>query len=139
MFTITGLMMGREEKGNFMGFSGENLRKHWLILQSMCRNFRSKLHQKTVVKKPLILWELSGQISFEMDQFCISAFFNIFLNRDHYFLFQQQYMHSRNSKAFNITASAQFFCNNHNLCPVVLGRCFLVEVGNFQDKFAHLH
>ena len=39
-------------------------------------------------------------------------------------------------KAFNITASAQFFRNIIRL--VVSGRCLHVSVTKFQDKFASL-
>ena len=55
--------------------------------------FRANLAGKHSVKKWRILQLFSGQISLEIDRFCPdqTSVFNVFSNRGHHLLFQQQY------------------------------------------------
>ena len=56
------------------------LPKNHLFLQEFRGNFWANFAEKISVKKPPILWEFSGQISLEIDQFCTNfvSVFSVF-------------------------------------------------------------
>ena len=79
----------------------------------------------------------SGQILLEIDQFCtdLMSTFNVSLTEIIICYFKNKVQEKwANGKAFNIMTSAQCFATYLRL--VVLGRCLLIVVMKFQDKFA---
>ena len=79
-----------------------------------CGSFWGKLHQKAIAKKRPIVWLFSIQILLEIDQFCTdhTSGFNVFLTEVVICSFNNNTLQKwTNGKAFNITASAQFFAS----------------------------
>ena len=101
-----------KKKSNFVGFLGTTSRKNRQISQEFRWSFRETLHQKGIGKKRPILWLFSRQILLEIDRFCAgqTSVFNIFLTEVIICSFNNNTLQKwTNGKAFNITASAQFF------------------------------
>ena len=66
---LQGFWIGRGKKVKFYRIFRANSQKNWPISQESLGNFRDKHHGKTICRKWLILWEFSGQILLEINQF----------------------------------------------------------------------
>ena len=119
MLYIQGFWQVMEEKAKFRGIFRDKFAENSANFVGISREFQ--------VKKRLILWLFSTQISIEIDRFCAdqTSVFNIFLTEVIICSFNNNTLQKwTNGKAFNIMASAQFL--QHVLCLVVSGLCLHV-------------